>query len=171
MQKTKLIAWIEVAAAVSVLFGLFLVAQELRQNNQYAKAESTRDLFQMWSEIYRFQTEQHIDELFSKSITGPSDLSDDELRKLDNYYWLVMNAELAQAAMARDGLTLGNQGDFARLIADSYFLSPYGRAWFDLNGEEFDLYSPDFRKTISDHLEATPIKTKDDYLDHLRSRF
>ena len=104
MQNTRIRGWVELAAGVSVLVGLLLVVQELSQNNDFAKAESTRDLFQMWADIYDFKGGNDIDRLMSKSITDPGEMTDDELRRMNNFYWLVMNAELAQAVMAQRGL-------------------------------------------------------------------
>jgi hypothetical protein len=148
-----------------------LVVQELNQNNEYARAESIRDLSQMWADIYQFDATNDIKRLKSKSITDPGEMTDDELRMLDTYYSLVMNAELAQAVMAQSGLIAGTQADWAVVIANQYFLSPFGRAWFELNGDEFILMSPEFHKTITETIEATPVLTADDYLDELRSRF
>ena len=171
MQNTRIRGWVELAAGVSVLVGLLLVVQELSQNNDFAKAESTRDLFQMWADIYDFKGGNDIDRLMSKSITDPGEMTDDELRRMNNFYWLVMNAELAQAVMAQRGLISGTQDEFAVLIANSYFRSPFGRAWFEMNGDEFILYAPEFHQTIVETIESTAVQTTDDYLDELRSRF
>jgi len=156
---------------VSVLVGLILVVQELNQNNEYARAESVRDLSQMWADIHQFGATNDMKRLMSKSITDPGEMTDDELRMLDTYYSLVMNAELAQAVMAQSGLIAGTQTKWAVVIANQYFLSPFGRAWFELNGEEFILMSPDFHKTIAETIESSPVQTSDDYLEELRSRF
>ena len=171
MHNTRIRGWIEIAAGVSVLVGLLLVVQELSQNNEYARAESIRDLSQMWANIYQFRAANDIGRLRKKSITEPEELSDDELRMMDTYYDLVMNAELAQAVMAERGLIAGTQAEWAALIANTYFLSRYGRAWFAMNGEEISLMSPEFHRTITETIENSPVQTTDDYLEELRTRF
>lgn len=171
MDKTKIRGWIELAAGVSVLVGLLLVVQELNQNNEYARAESVRDLSQMWANIYQFDAVNNIDRLMGLSITNPGEMTDDELRMLDTYYSLVMNAELAQAVMAQSGLIAGSQAEWAAVISNQYFVSPFGRAWFELNGDAFILMSPEFHKAIAETIKATPALTTDDYLEELRSRF
>ena len=52
MQKSRLVMSVEIAATLSVLVGLLLVFLELRQSNQHATAESTREIYQEWSETY-----------------------------------------------------------------------------------------------------------------------
>jgi hypothetical protein len=165
MQKSRLSAWIEMTAGIAVLVGILLVVQELKQNNEYAQADSTRDLFQMWANIYQFTAETNIDSLRQKASANPEKLSDNELQVLESYYWMMMNAEWAQAQMARSGLVLaGDQGAFAKLIAGSYFMDSFGRAWFKLNEEECRLHEPDFCQVISDIIDTTPIQPSYDYL-------
>lgn len=93
MQTSKLSTLLEVATGIAVLVGLLFVVQELKQNNQYAQAESTRDLFQMWSDVYEFAAENKIDQLRKKATDNPSELSDNDLIALDTFYWKMMNAE------------------------------------------------------------------------------
>ncbi len=163
--------WIETAAAVAVLIGLLFVAQELRQNNEYARADSIRDLHRFWSEIYQFGAEQDIDALMQQSIDDPNQLTDDELRLLDSYYWMIMNAEWAQDTMAEYGLTMGRQEEFRRLIAQSYFTSEFGRAWFDLNEAECRLHSEAICDVIAEVIRSEPVVRKGTYYRDLRSRF
>ena len=59
MENSRWKAWIELGAALAVFVGLIFVAIELRQNNDHARAESIRDLFQMWGDIFRFEYENN----------------------------------------------------------------------------------------------------------------
>jgi hypothetical protein len=171
MQASRLREWLEIATGVAVLIGLLLVAQELKQNNEYARAESTRELFQMWANIYQFNAENNIDSLRQKASGNSENISDKELQVLDSFYYMMMNAEWAQAQLARSGLVLaGNQDEFAKLIAEEYFMDSFGRAWFDLNENECRLYEPDFCKVISEVIGSTPVEAGYDYLGELRSR-
>lgn len=115
MRTTKVRGWIELVTGLSVIAGLFLVIQEIKQNNEYAKAESVRDISQLWADIYEFEAANDIGQLKSKSITDPKELTDDEVRMLNSYYWLVMNAELTDAVMGERDFSEWTQLDAASI--------------------------------------------------------
>ncbi len=60
MQISKLNEWVNVGAAISVLTGLLLVAYELRQNNELAKAETVRALWELDSELRQLELQSDI---------------------------------------------------------------------------------------------------------------
>jgi hypothetical protein len=170
MQKFRLTAWIELAAVLSVLMGLFFVAQELRQNNQYAKSESVRDLFQMWSNIHEFEYENRVSQLVRKSIKQPDELSDDEILQIGSFLAMVMNAQLAQATMEKEGgLVVGNVEDDAPEIVRSYFSSHVSRAWLKANGDWIEYFSPEFYEALIVEIEKNPVPTELPELERIKS--
>ena len=72
MQVSKLNEWVNVGAAISVLAGLLLVAYELRQNNELAKAETVRALWELDSELRQLELQSDILPLLRTSVDEPS---------------------------------------------------------------------------------------------------
>ena len=145
LKQTKWTAWIELAAALSVLIGLVFVALEVRQNNEHARAESVRDLFQMWSDIYQFEYENGIPDLVRKSIEEPENFDESDFLNLGKYLDLVMNAQLTQAAMQQQAdLVIGDVSDEAPGFARSYFASNAARLWLAENEDWVRGFSPLF---------------------------
>ena len=170
MRNTRLRGWIELVAGASVIAGLFLVVQEIKQNNEYARAESIRDISQLWADIYQFEAANDIGQLLSKSITDPNELTDDELHMLNSYYWLVLNAELTDVVMGQSDFSAWNLAEAATIFSNEYFLSPFGRAWFAMNGEFISIL-PEYHKAIVETIESSPVQRTDSYLESLRSHF
>ncbi len=130
MQVSKLNEWVNVGAAISVLAGLLLVAYELRQNNELAKAETVRALWELDSELRQLELQSDILPLLRTSVDEPSSLTDEEIDRLDTYLALAMQNQLSVATM-RD--TYGLAAAEATIevqaadIVDSFFLSRFGR--------------------------------------------
>ena len=169
MRQTKWTAWIELAAALSVLVGLVFVALEVQQNNDHARAESIRDLFQMWSDIYEFEYENGIPELVRKSIEEPEDFGDSEFLKLSTYLDLVMNAQLTQAAMqTQSGLVIGDISDEAPNFTKLYFASGASRIWFSENQDWIKSFSPAFHSALVSEIETIPVAKSMPELERFR---
>lgn len=58
-----------------------------------------------------------------------------------------------------------------KIIADEYFLSPFGRAWFAMNGDFISIIMPEYHKVIVETMESSPVQRTDSYLESLRSHF
>ena len=159
MQKSRLVTWVEAAATVSILVGLLLVALELRQSNQHATAESIREIYQEWSDVYRYESEYEIDLLIAKAIDQTDELTDAELYRLDDFYSLVMNAYIIRAMMQSSGLLVTNDVlDEAQFIVDQFFYYPVARAWFEMVGPWVKLRAPDLHRALVSAAEVTPVE-------------
>ena len=171
MQKSRLIAWFEVAATVSVLIGLLLVAVELRQGNQHATAESTREIYQEWSEIYRYESQYEIDLLVSKAINDPNELTDSEMYRLDDYYSMVMNAYFIRAMMQRSGLVVaGDVLEEAPFIVDTFFYYPVARAWLVMVDEWAAYRAPDLHRALAAAADVAPVYDSENWVDDWRNQ-
>jgi len=166
-QKSKWTAWIEPASAVLVLVGLIFVALEIRQNNEHARAESIRDLFQTWDEIFQFEYENDILVLVRKSIEEPENFSKDDFLRLGKYLDLVMNAQLAQAVMQKEaGLVVGDIVAEAPGFARSYLSSEASRIWFRNNADWIRSFSPAFYSALVTEVENSPVAAQMPQLEH-----
>ena len=164
MQKSKIADWLELTAAVAVVAGLLLVAMELRQSNQHATAESNREIYQEWSEIYRYESEYEIDLLIAKAIARPDDLTDSELYRLDDYYSIVMNAYFVRSMMQDSGLLAGNEvQNEAVFIVDTFFYYPVAREWLELVDQWVQLRAPNLHVALVAAAETTPMVDSPDW--------
>jgi len=172
MQKSRLIILVEVVATASVLVGLLLVVLELRQSNQQATAESTREIYQEWSEIYRHESEYQIDLIIAKAISQPNELTDAELYRLDDYYTMVMNAYFVRAMMQRSGqLIMNDVVDEAQFIIDAFFYYPVAREWFEMSGPWIKLRAPNLHNALVSAADVTPVYHSDSWIEDWRTQF
>lgn len=166
MDNSRWKVWIELGAALAVFVGLIFVAIEIRQNNDHARAESIRDLFQMWGNIYRFEYEYNIPGLVRKSIEDADGISEEEFLLLGKYLDIVMNAQLAQAAMGQEaGLAIGNIVDEAPGFARLYLSSNASRVWLRNNEDWVRMFSSDFYSALIVEIEKNPVATEMPQLD------
>jgi len=172
MQKSRLVVWFEAAASVAVLVGLLLVAMELRQGNQHATAESTREIYQEWSEVYRYESQYEIDLLIAKAIRRSQELTDADLYRLDDYYSLVMNAYFVREMMQRSGLLIMNDVlDEAQFIVEEFFYYPVAREWFEMVGPWIKLRAPNLHSALVSAADATPVYDSDTWIEDWRTEF
>ena len=172
MQKSRLVMWVEIAATLSVLVGLLLVFLELRQSNQHATADATREIYQEWSEIYRHESEYQIDLLIAKAISQPHELTDAELYRLDDYYTMVMNAYFVRAMMQRSGLLAMNDIlEEAQFIVEEFFNYPVAREWFEMVNPWIKLRAPDLHRALVSAAGMTPVNDSAIWIEDWRARF
>jgi hypothetical protein len=171
-RKSNWTLWIELIAAASVLLGLIFVALEVRQNNEHARADSVRDLFQMWSDIYEFEYEHSISLLARKSVEQPDDLTEEEYLRLSNYLDLVMNAYLTQAIMEQQsGLVVGDIVADVPVAARMYFPSRASRVWLRDNDDYLKSYAPLFHAALVAEIEKLPVATEIPHLESYRRSY
>ena len=169
MKISKLNDWMQLLAAIGVLAGIFLVAQELQQNNVLAEAEMVNDIYKGWETVYRSEYETDIQDVFIKSIEQPDDLTQSEIMRVSAYLSTIMNVYQRQASMFfRYGLAYDPSGDFG-FIAEYYFGGRFARAWL-LENEDWLVTEPQMFEILSREIEARPVQTRYNYLERLRSR-
>ena len=169
MKILKLNDWMQLLAAIGVLAGILLVAQELQQNNVLAEAEMVNDIYKGWEVIYMSEYESDILDVFIKSIEHPDDLTQLEIMRVSQYLSTIMNLYARQASMFfRYGLAYDPSDDYA-WAAEYYFGGRFARTWF-LENEDWLALEPQMFEILSREIEATPVQTKFNYLERIRSR-
>jgi hypothetical protein len=167
MNSSKVNDWVQIAATVGVLLGIVFVAEELRQNNELAEAQSIRDIYMEWQDVYRFEYEFEVTTLLAKPAT---ELTDGEIDRLGSYYFMIIGAYLSQVAMEqRYGLAYNSMNE-APDIVRSYFSNPFGRAWFHENQDYVGYEGEDFLELLRTEIEATDIIPPDEYLQRIREQ-
>ena len=172
MERSRLVTWIEIGAAVSVFIGLLFVAMELRQSNEHASAQSVLEFYNDWTEIYQYESEYQIDILIGKAIEQPDQLTDAELYTLDNYYSLVMSAFMVRELMEELGLNPVRRVSLqAQTIVDEFFYYPVSRAWYTLYTSFVETDAPVLNRAIQDALRETPIDESPVWVNAWRREF
>ena len=172
MEKSKLVAWIEIATGVSVVVGLMLVAMELRQSNEHASAQSVLEFYNDWTEIYQYESQYQIELLVGKAIERPDQLTDAELYRLDEYYTLVMSAFMVRELMEELGLNpVRRVAEQAQSIVDEFFYHPVSRAWYALSSPWIETEAPVLNRAIQDALSQTPVEESPNWINDWKVRF
>jgi hypothetical protein len=169
LDTSKLNTRLTLLTNVAVVAGIIFLAVEIQQNNNLAKAQSIRELYQQWQTINQFEYENDARDLLRKSIEQPRDLTDIELLRLTNYYDMIMAAQLSQATMELEFGLAGSAIDEAPDLVEWYFGSPFARAWFYEN-QDYLGQVPAYKEALARAIENSPVKTKDDRLDAIKER-
>jgi len=172
VSRNRFLAWIEIATGISVFVGLMFVAVELRQSNAHATAQSIQSNYQIWTEIFQFESQYEIDLLVDKAVSQPDQLTDAELYRLDDYYSLVINAYMIREAMEDLGLNQHRKvADEFQPILDLSFYYPVSIAWLDANLWWIEAGAPEFGRSLRDAIDGTPNKAPAPWIDSWRSDF
>jgi len=169
LKSQNLSDWLQILAATGVIGGLVFVAEELRQNNRLARAESVRELYFVWQDIYRFSYVNDVPLLLKKSIEKPSELTDAEILRQSEYYFMVLDAYLVQVAM-HERFDLAYDADDYLFDLAPLFASEYGRNWLRENERYIGTESESFLNALKVEANKLPIRTEYEYLERLRIR-
>ena len=169
MTEKKLSDWLQILAAMGVIAGLVFVAEELRQNNKLARAESVREIYFMWQDVYRFSYAHDVGLLLQKSIEKPSELTDAEILRLNEYSYMVLDGYLVQVAM-HERFDLAYDIDDYWFDIAPIFTSEFGRNWLRENERYIGAESESFLDSLKVEIDKLPIRTEYEDLDALRIR-
>jgi len=167
LTSTKLSDWLQILAAIGVIAGLVFVAEEIRQNNRLARAESVREIYLVWQDIYRFGYAHDVQLLLQKSIEKPSELTDAEILRLSEYYFMVLDAYLVQVAMHERFDLAYNAYDYLFDLAPM-FTSEFGRNLLRENEQNIGAESDAFLDALKAEVDKSPIRTEYEYLEALK---
>jgi len=168
MNTSKLSDWMQILASVGVLVGILLIFVEIRQNTELGRAEHVAGAYEMWASIAQIELQSDINELFVKSIEQPDALSISEMMDLSSWLVNVIAIYQRQTTLYQLGLASDPKAGL-RDAARYYFSGRFGRAWFEANKEWIGM-TPVVYETIRDEIESTPIQTKFEYMDRIKSQ-
>ena len=134
--------WLQLLASVGVIVGLALVAYELRQQHNLARAEMGSDMFSAFQSWNQSAQSESVHRATVKAADRPDELTSEEHLLLDMYYWnTVIVFPIREAYMQRRGvfaneLTEDDLQDVAQIAGSIIFATPYGEAWYEVNRSE-----------------------------------
>ena len=103
-EPSKLAKWSGVASNVVILAGLILVAYELNQNSQLARAALINDGTEFENANWQVLLGESPIELLAKSIECPEKMTFADYITMDSYYFLSMNVIYRNYELAKEGL-------------------------------------------------------------------
>ncbi len=132
LNTSKVNEWLQIAASLGVLVGLFVVAYEIRQNTSVTKTEHIRATFEMWMDLSSIELESDVGRTIIKAVEDPDNLSPEDEFKMNS--WLNAIASIYEYNNQAEELGIGPSLK-AYLAGDAryYFASRYARQWFERN--------------------------------------
>jgi len=171
MNISKLNDYLQLFASIGVLIGLLLVAQEIRQNNELAKATTINDLYKGWETLSISEFQSDISDLVVKATEQPESLSSAEIVRLNSWYVAVVSLYGRQNTMYQQyGLSYDPKADI-EAGALMYFSSRFGRSWFKENRDWIEDYDPEFTVLVSRIIAETPVDNHVVLADRIRAGF
>ncbi len=136
MIREKYDRWLSLGGNLGILVGLLLVALELNQATVTARAEMASSFQDRWVDIDISWQDPAFSETWAKSLTQPTELTTSEMFQLNGFMW-TFGDHLANYRLLWDlGIFEPPQESYeevVRDVADIYFGSDFGRAWYEEN--------------------------------------
>ena len=154
MEFDRVNRWLTLAANLGMLVGLILVALQLNQNSELARAQLINEGNITESQVWTGLMGEDPTEAIAKSLENPSEMTFADFMVVDAYLWVAMNIFHRNYALAREGMfdTTDWQQDIDSL-GTWYLGNAFGRAWWEEEARGF--FEPEFVAYIDQHL-ATP---------------
>lgn len=133
MNTEKLNDWLQLAAAVGVLAGLLLVAYELRQQHELARAEMGSETFAARQELLSSLRDVATARAYAKAYESPASLTIEEHLILDSLCSETVTVTVGRHDhMIARGVFDPNLDRPARTAGRILFSSDYGRQWWNV---------------------------------------
>jgi len=165
MQSDNVNRWFSVGANIGVLIGLILVAVEINQANTTARAEMATSFQDRWVDIDISWQDADFAQTWAKSLTNPGQLTTTEMLQLNGFMWSFADHLGNYKLMWDLDIFAPPQESYEKLVidvADIYFGSMYGRAWYEENKDSFH---PAAVKVLDEYLQ---IREPTEFLDQFK---
>jgi hypothetical protein len=136
VQSSKWRGLAEGVGAVSIIAGLFLVAYELRQGHEFARAELSAESGRLAARINSNELDPAFAAVIEKSRVSPGELTRIERIQLNAHLSLVLNLYIREWYNYNRGF-FENYTDFPRSGAARYFGTGYGKAYWHVRRTSF----------------------------------
>jgi hypothetical protein len=125
--------WVQAIGITGVIAGLILVAYELRQNSQIARAEMNVQQYVQMQSIHSAFRDREFSSVFQKMLEQPDSLSPDEVLMIDGHFRDLISLLLLEKTMIERGIfvdTLEFWGDY---VVQHGLGTEFGRIWWSQN--------------------------------------
>jgi hypothetical protein len=150
--------WLSFATNLAVVGGLVLVAYELNQNSDLARAELINDGNAFENEHWQVLMGEAPTELIAKSVECPEKMSYAEFIAMDAYLYTSINIVYRNYELAKEGLF--TQSDWQSEADDYvhwYLGDTFSRTWWSGGGKSY--FDSEFSNYVDSLLEKKGIDT------------
>ena len=169
MEFDRLNRWLALAANLGLLAGLILVALQLNQTSELARAQLINEGNTTESQVWTASMGEDPAAAIAKSFENPSEMTFSDFIVVDAYLWIAMNIFHRDYELAREGMfdtTEWQQGIDS--LGTWYLGNAFGRAWWEEEARE--LFEPEFVAYIDQHLAKPSNKDSEFYWLKIKAR-
>ena len=133
MKREEISDWIQILATIGVVAGLLLVALELRQNSNLARADMNSQAGLAAQSIQSALRDREFAVVFRKSIEQPHELELEEKLMMHGYYRDLVGLLSRELIMIARGVFNDDSKYVAAQIVRDGLGTEFGRAWWAQN--------------------------------------
>ena len=154
MEFDRLNRWLALAANLGLLAGLIMVALQLNQTSELARAQLINEGNIAVSQVWTGLMGEDSAEAIAKSIENPSEMTFADFMVVDAYLYTAMNIFHRNYRLAHEGVFDPTDWQQAIDSTATWFLgNAFGRAWWEEEARDF--FEPEFVAYIDQHLART----------------
>ncbi len=169
MEFDRVNRWLTLAANLGLLAGLILVALQLNQTSELARAQLINEGNTTASEVWAGLMGEDPAVAIAKSIENPSEMTFADFMVVDAYLWIAVNIFHRNYELAREDMfdsTDWQQGIDS--LGTWYLGNAFGRAWWEEEARHF--FEPEFVAYIDQHLARTSNRDSEFYWLKIKAR-
>ena len=169
MEFVRLNRWLARAANLGLLAGLIMVALQLNQTSELARAQLINEGNIAVSQVWTGLMGEDSAEAIAKSIENPEEMTFADFMVVDAYLYTAMNIFHRNYELAREGIF--DTADWQQSIDSqgTWFLgNAFGRAWWE--EEARHLFEPEFVAYIDQLLARTSNRDSEFYWTKIKAR-
>ena len=124
---------VESISITAIIGGLVLVAYQIEQSTQIARAQIRNDYASSWIDIDTNRQSESLSTVLAKSLNNADTLTLTEMIQLDGYYSGIIDQMYSASVQFKNGLRKGSYEDLNMTfnnIANTYFGNMYAQAWW-----------------------------------------
>jgi hypothetical protein len=170
MLKINANRWVELVANIGIIGGLLLVGAQMKQSSDLQRLQMLHEESRATVEIELAMLGENPAEVWTKSLQSPRELSLEERRIMDSYFYIFAEQLRAAYVLHQEGLLESGEWQRRVLIDASYFFgNPYGQAWWQ--NFKADMTYPQelisFIDNVIDNDLETTMQYHEDLLEYL----
>ncbi len=147
-------AWLQIVASLGLIAGLVLVAIEIQQTRDLARAQMQLEGTLAFQEVEIAMLGENAAEAWARSIQSPASLSPADLKVVDSWLIHQVNQWRRTALMEAEGLA--EPGATARKVHKNawfYFSNPFAKRWWHTITRDGG-WDPEFEGIVDAELAA-----------------
>jgi hypothetical protein len=146
--------WMKLIGNLGVFLGLLLVALQMQQSNNIARAEQEAEASKAYQDLEIAMLGEHGAAAWTKSLMDPASMTLEEIKIVDSY--LVNALNFLRRTQTREKAGLEPEGAFEAEIKSSsafFFGSAFARIWYQ-NEKEHHADNPDLIRFMDQALAS-----------------